>query len=89
MSAGDAAMILERVEQMYEELYGFYPEFEEAKMELKERLRTHWQDYLQEGRQLGEKRVIELFEQGWTLEQIKRTLAQEDGRQKPQRGLEK
>ncbi|MDR0708192.1 MAG: hypothetical protein LBF60_10050, partial [Treponema sp.] len=49
LSVGDGAMILERVEQMYEELYSFYPEFEEAKMELRERLRTHWQDYLQEG----------------------------------------
>jgi hypothetical protein len=80
------------MEQMYEELYGMYPEFEEAKMELKERLRTHWQDYLQEGErrgmqlgkqegmQLGEKRVIELLERGCTLEQIKLTLAQEAGR---------
>ncbi|MDR2446294.1 MAG: hypothetical protein LBD58_03225 [Treponema sp.] len=84
LSVGDAAMLLERVGQMYEELYSFYPEFEEAKMELRERLRTHWQDYLREGErrgmQLGERRVIELLEQGYTLEQIKRTLAQEDGR---------
>ncbi|MDR1220594.1 MAG: hypothetical protein LBK73_13425 [Treponema sp.] len=43
LSGGDAAMTLER---MYEELYGLYPEFEEAKMELRERLRTHWR-YLQ------------------------------------------
>jgi hypothetical protein len=49
------AMILERVEQMYEELYDFCPESEEANMELRERLRTHWQDYLQEGRQLGKR----------------------------------
>ncbi|MDR1073614.1 MAG: hypothetical protein LBL45_08060 [Treponema sp.] len=49
-------------------------------MELRERLRTHWR-YLREGErrgvQLGEKRVIELLEQGCALDQIKWTLAQE------------
>jgi hypothetical protein len=51
----------------------------EADKELWERQRTHWQDYLQEGgrrcMQLGEKRAIDLLEQGSALEQIKRTLA--------------
>ncbi|MDR1324641.1 MAG: hypothetical protein LBK00_01220 [Treponema sp.] len=63
LSVGDAAMILERVEQMYEELYGLYPEFEEAKVELQERLRTHWQDYLQEGMQLGRQEGMQLGRQ--------------------------
>jgi hypothetical protein len=40
LSGGDAAMILERMEQMYEELYRTYAEFEETKMELQERLKT-------------------------------------------------
>jgi hypothetical protein len=80
LSVGGAAMTLERT---YEELYGLYPECEEAKMELRERLRTRWR-YLREGErrgiQLGERRAIELLEQGCALEQIKRTLAQEAGR---------
>jgi hypothetical protein len=93
LSGGDAAMILERIEQMHEELYRTYTEFEETKMELQERLKTHWKDYLQEGllkgeqrgeqkgRQEGEqkerKRIIGLMEQGYSLEQIKKQLVQE------------
>jgi hypothetical protein len=42
--AGDAAMILERIEQMHEELYRNYLKFEETKMELQERLKTHSSD---------------------------------------------
>jgi hypothetical protein len=50
LSDGEVGMTLER---MHEELYGIHPEFEEAEMELRERLRTHWQDYLQEGERKG------------------------------------
>ena len=75
LSNGDAIMIMERIGQMHEELYSQYPEFEEAAMELRERLRTPLADAVREGerkaKQEGEERVIALLEQGYTLEQIK------------------
>ncbi|MDR1215173.1 MAG: hypothetical protein LBK25_00665 [Treponema sp.] len=80
LSGGDAAMILERMEQMHEELYRTYAEFEETKMELQERLKTHWQDYLQQ----GEQKIIGLMEQGYSLEQIKKQLMQESAQTPPQ-----
>jgi hypothetical protein len=80
------------MDQMHEELYRTYAEFEETKMELQERLKTHWQDYLQEGRQQGrqegeqkgEAKIIGLMEQGYSLEQIKKQLVQESAQTPPQ-----
>ncbi|MDR2446747.1 MAG: hypothetical protein LBD58_05600 [Treponema sp.] len=59
--------------RMHRELYGGYAEFEEGYMILEERLKPRWKKYLNEGR----KRVLALLKQGWTLEQVKAKLAQE------------
>jgi hypothetical protein len=92
LSGGDAAMILERIEQMHEELYRNYSEFEETKMELQERLKTHWKDYLQEGivkgeqrgRQEGQNRILSLLKQGYTVEQLEELLTKETVQNSPQ-----
>ena len=92
LSNGDAEMILERILQMHEELYKPYPEFEEANMQLEERLKTHWQDYLAEGERRGERRgeqkerkqILELITQkNVTLEQLKELLIQEENTANP------
>jgi DNA-binding transcriptional MerR regulator len=83
VSGGDTAMILERMEQMHEELYRTYADFEETKMELQERLKTRWKDYLQEGEQQERNRIIGLREQGYSLEQIKKQLVQESAQTPP------
>jgi hypothetical protein len=83
LSERDVIMVLERVEQMYTELYGMYEAFQEEQMKLEERLRTKWQEYLKQGEQKGEERIIGLLEQGYTLQQIKELVAQEANQSKP------
>jgi hypothetical protein len=56
LSIGDARMVMERIEQMHEELYNPYPEFEEVAMDLRERLRTPGADAIREAEQRGEQR---------------------------------
>ena len=53
LSSADAGMILERIAQMHGELYKPYPEFEEANMQLEERLKSRWKEYLDEREKLG------------------------------------
>ena len=82
LSNGDAGMVMDRIGQMHDELYNPYPEFEEARMELQERLRTHWQDYYVEGERKGEQKnrdkILELIDKkNYTLEQIREILIQE------------
>jgi hypothetical protein len=92
LSGGDAAMILERIAQMHEELYRNYSEFEEAKMELQERLKTHWKEYLQKGREdglqkgriEGQNRILSLLKQGYTVEQLEELLSKEVSQSRPQ-----
>jgi hypothetical protein len=76
---------MKRIEQMYGELYNPYPEFEEARMELQERLNTHWDEFVaererkaeQKGEQKTEQRIITLLKQGYTVEQLEKILAKE------------
>jgi predicted nucleic acid-binding protein len=81
LSDGDAKMVMERIEQMNDELYNSYPEFEETRMELRERLRTPLADAIRESERKGEqkagRRIITLLEQGCTVEQLKEILAKE------------
>jgi type II secretory pathway component PulF len=49
-------MVMERIEQMHEELYNPYPEFEEARMELRERLRTPLADAIREAERKAEQK---------------------------------
>jgi hypothetical protein len=76
ISRGDAAGLFEHLIKMYREVYP-YPEFEEAAMELEERVKTHWREYLHRGIQQGEKRILMLLKQGYTVEQVENLLAQE------------
>ena len=94
LSIGDAKMVMERIEQMNDELYSPYPEFEEECMELRERLRTPLANAIREaerkaeqrGEQRGEQkadqknrdRFMDLLNQGYTVEQLKEILAQEN-----------
>lgn len=92
LTAEDAMMLMERTDQMYEELYGMYAEFQEEHMNVQKRFKTKWQDYLQEreekgleiGRQEGESRILGLFRQGYTLEQVEQMLSQEAASGNPQ-----
>jgi hypothetical protein len=81
ITADDGVALLEHLIQMYTELYRSYPEFKEAAMHLEERVKTHWQDYLLQGRQEGKQeernRLISLLKQGYTQEQLETLLAQE------------
>jgi predicted HTH transcriptional regulator len=79
-------MVMERIVQMHEELYNPYPEFEEAAMELRERLRTPLADAVRkaeresklEGAQKERRQILELITQkNYTLEQLKETLIRE------------
>jgi hypothetical protein len=79
LSNGDAGMVMDRIGQMHDELYNPYPEFEEAHMELQERLRTHWQDYYVEGERKGEQKnrdkILDLIDKkNYTVEQIREIL---------------
>jgi flagellar biosynthesis/type III secretory pathway protein FliH len=56
LSNGDARMVMERIEQMHEELYNPYPEFEEATMDLRERLRTPVADAIREAEREAERK---------------------------------
>jgi flagellar biosynthesis/type III secretory pathway protein FliH len=65
------------------------PEFEEVTVQLEERVKTHWQDYLrqgihqgmQQGRQEGKleerNRILTLLKRGYTPEQLETLLAQD------------
>jgi hypothetical protein len=85
LTAEDAMMLMERMDQMYEELYGMYREFQEEHMSVQTRFKTKWQDYLkeskeqglQEGQQQERDKILGLFRQGYTLEQVETVLSQE------------
>jgi hypothetical protein len=77
ISATDAAGLFERLVQMYTELYTSYPEFKEDAVQLEERVKTQWQDYLQQGVKQERNRLLALLNQGYTTEQLKIMLTQE------------
>ena len=82
LSNGDAARVMKHIDQMYGELYNPYPEFKEARMELQERLNTHWDEFVtereQKAKQEGGQRIITLLKQGYTVEQLEEILAKEN-----------
>ena len=59
LTGKDSIMIMERVVQMYNELYGSFKEFREERMRLERRLRTQWQDYWERGIQEGVQKGIQ------------------------------
>jgi hypothetical protein len=79
--AYDGAALFERLTQLYTEVYTRYPEFEEVTVQLEERVKTHWQDYLHQERQAGKleerNRILALLKQGYTPEQLETLLAQD------------
>jgi hypothetical protein len=77
ISATDGAGLFERLVQMYTELYTSYPEFKEEAVQLAERVKTQWQDYLQQGVQQERNRLLALLNQGYTTEQLKTMLTEE------------
>ncbi|MDR0557009.1 MAG: hypothetical protein LBG43_03950 [Treponema sp.] len=76
-------MILERMAQTREKLYRAYSEFEDAKMELQERLKTRWKEYLQRGESEEKNRILSLLKQGYTGEQLEELLSKEALQSRP------
>ena len=70
---------------MYEELYGTYPEFQEASMVVDERIKLRWapfkrkliQETREEANAKTESRIFGLLQQGYTVEEVKNMLAKE------------
>jgi len=85
----DGIMILESISQMHEELYDTYPEFQEAGMAVKDRIKLRWAPYKRKliketeaktrakTKAETESKIIGLFKQGYTVEEVERMLAQE------------
>jgi hypothetical protein len=93
ISADDGSALFEHLVQMYTELYRSYPEFKEAAMHLEERVKTQWQHYLHQGMQQGVRQgvqqgkveernqLLNLWKQGYTLEQVETLLDEESGQE--------
>ena len=95
LTEADADLVLERIEQMYTELYGSYKEFQEEQMRLQERLKSkvkeqfeaqeaqfkikeaQWKAREQKTFKEAENKILNLFKQGHSLEEVERLLAEE------------
>ena len=81
----DAVLVLERIEQMHRELYENYPEFQEEQMRLQERLKSRVKAVVnQTAKQTAkqtENKILGLFKQGYSFEEVERLLAEEAGPQ--------
>jgi hypothetical protein len=89
----DCIMILESIAQMHKELYDEYEEFQEASMVLDDGIKLRWKDHERQLNQQWkdheqkialdtkkqtETRIIELWKQGYTTEEVEKLLAEED-----------
>jgi len=85
LGTDDGILILESISQMHEELYGTYQEFQEANMVVDERIKLRWAPYKRkliketraETKAETESRIIGLFKQGHTVEEVEALLARE------------
>ncbi|GHU52107.1 hypothetical protein FACS1894200_12600 [Spirochaetia bacterium] len=92
----DVVLVLERIEQMRTELYGSYREFQEGLMRLQTRLKSkvlaqfeaqeaqfkaREQEIVQKTFREAENKILDLFKQGYSLEEVERLLAEEAGTQ--------
>jgi hypothetical protein len=74
---------------MHKELYGEYEEFQEADMVLDDRIKLRFKDYENNLNQQWKAReqetqtkIIELWKRGYTPEEVKKMLAEEDKSEK-------
>jgi len=80
----DGIMIVESISQMHEELYGTYPEFQEADMVTSQRIKLRWAYYEEElirkaeaKLEKSQSRIFDLLKQGYTVDEVEKLLTQE------------
>ena len=78
MSEADSRVALEHTEKLYKELYQKYDEFKEADVMLQDKILTYSEEAELRGIERGIEKernyVIELINQGLTIDEIKRRL---------------
>jgi len=89
LGTDDGIMIMESISQMHEELYGSYPEFQEVSMAVDKRIKLRWAPFKRKlikdtwaeasAKTMAEteSRIIGLFKQGHTVEEVEKLLARE------------
>jgi len=90
LSTNDGIMIAESISQMHKEIYGAYPEFQEASMVANivaehKRIGLRWayerEELIEKTRAEAQSQLIDLFRQGYTADEVEKMLAQESAKE--------